>query len=81
MVATPEQARAGRTAPIRPAPTALIGGALVAGASDGGLDPDLLAIAARFRLPGRITAIEPLGNGNVNATYLVVSEGEGCWHR
>jgi Ser/Thr protein kinase RdoA (MazF antagonist) len=57
----------------------LIGDVLVAGSPDGGLDPELLAIAAHFRLPGRITAIEPLGNGNVNTTYLVVSEGEGCW--
>jgi Ser/Thr protein kinase RdoA (MazF antagonist) len=79
MVATPEQARAGRTVQTRPALSALVGGSLLAGASDGGLDPELLAIAVRFRLPGRITAIEPLGNGNVNTTYRVVSEGEGCW--
>lgn len=41
--------------------------------------PALLAVAERFQLPGRITAIEPLGNGNVNDTYRVVTEGEGRW--
>ncbi len=36
---------------------------------------DLIAIAAAFDLPGRILGLEPLGNGNVNDSYLVVCEG------
>jgi Ser/Thr protein kinase RdoA (MazF antagonist) len=36
---------------------------------------DLAAIAAAFDLPGRIRDLEPLGNGNVNDSYLVVCEG------
>ncbi len=40
---------------------------------------ELVAVAERFHLPGTITAIEPLGNGNVNDTYRVVTEGEGRW--
>lgn len=39
-------------------------------------DPDLLAVAEMFRLPAAIRAIEPLGHGNVNTTYLVVTEAE-----
>ena len=31
----------------------------------------LLAIANRFALPAAATAVEPLGNGNINDTYLV----------
>jgi Ser/Thr protein kinase RdoA (MazF antagonist) len=34
-------------------------------------DPPLLAIAGAFSLPGAITAIDPLGQGNVNDTYRV----------
>lgn len=33
--------------------------------------PDLKAIASRFDLPAAVTAITPLGNGNVNDTYQV----------
>jgi Ser/Thr protein kinase RdoA (MazF antagonist) len=33
--------------------------------------PELAAIAGAFALPGPVTAISPLGNGNVNDTYLV----------
>ena len=33
--------------------------------------PDLEAIASRFRLPAAVTAVTPLGNGNVNDTYRV----------
>jgi len=36
----------------------------------------LAAIAGRFRLPGAVRSVEPLGSGNVNATYLVTVEGE-----
>ncbi len=34
-------------------------------------DPELVAIAEAFALPGPVTAIAPLGNGNVNDTYRV----------
>lgn len=34
-------------------------------------DDQLASIAERFELPGRLQAIEPLGNGNVNDTWLV----------
>ena len=33
--------------------------------------PELVAIAEAFALPGPVTAIAPLGNGNVNDTYRV----------
>jgi Ser/Thr protein kinase RdoA (MazF antagonist) len=36
----------------------------------------LAAIAGRFRLPGAVSSVEPLGSGNVNATYLVTVDGE-----
>jgi Ser/Thr protein kinase RdoA (MazF antagonist) len=36
----------------------------------------LAAIAGRFRLPGAVRSVEPLGSGNVNATYLVTVEGK-----
>ena len=36
----------------------------------------LTAIAGRFRLPGPVRSVEPLGSGNVNATYLVTVDGE-----
>lgn len=35
------------------------------------IPPDLLAVAESFALPGLVTAIAPLGNGNVNDTYLL----------
>jgi Ser/Thr protein kinase RdoA (MazF antagonist) len=38
---------------------------------------DAKAIAARFRLPGAVTAVVPLGNGNVNATFLVRVAADG----
>jgi Ser/Thr protein kinase RdoA (MazF antagonist) len=38
-------------------------------------DSGLVSIAEAFELPGRISGIEPLGNGNVNDTFLVVTEG------
>lgn len=34
-------------------------------------EADLKAIAARFQLPAPVARIRPLGNGNVNRTYLV----------
>lgn len=37
---------------------------------------ELAAIAATFELPGPILDLEPLGNGNVNDTYLVVCGGD-----
>jgi Ser/Thr protein kinase RdoA (MazF antagonist) len=41
----------------------------------GQADADRDAIAERFALPGRITRLEPLGNGNVNDSFLVVCGG------
>ena len=41
----------------------------------GNPDGDLASIAAEFELPGRICSLEPLGNGNVNDSYLVVCDG------
>ena len=41
----------------------------------GDANGELAAIAAAFDLPGRILGLEPLGNGNVNDSYLVVCEG------
>jgi Ser/Thr protein kinase RdoA (MazF antagonist) len=41
----------------------------------GNPDGELASIAAEFELPGRICSLEPLGNGNVNDSYLVVCEG------
>jgi Ser/Thr protein kinase RdoA (MazF antagonist) len=34
-------------------------------------------VADRFQLPGRVSAISQLGNGNVNDTFLLSLEGEG----
>jgi Ser/Thr protein kinase RdoA (MazF antagonist) len=34
----------------------------------------LHSVAARFQLPGRVTAISPLGHGNVNDTFLLLVE-------
>ena len=34
-------------------------------------EADLKAIAERFQLPAPVARIRPLGNGNVNRTYLV----------
>ncbi len=34
-------------------------------------DPELWAVVEAFALPAPVVAIEPLGNGNVNATYRV----------
>jgi len=47
---------------------------------DPALDPQaqLVAIAGAFALPAPVASVEPLGNGNVNATYLVaLAGGEG----
>lgn len=33
--------------------------------------PDLQRLAERFAIPGSVTSVAPLGNGNVNDTYLV----------
>jgi Ser/Thr protein kinase RdoA (MazF antagonist) len=41
----------------------------------GEFDSGLVSIAAAFDLPGRICGLEPLGNGNVNDSFLVVCEG------
>ncbi|WP_216905315.1 aminoglycoside phosphotransferase family protein [Synechococcus sp. CCY 0621] len=41
----------------------------------GNPEGDLASIAAAFDLPGRLCSLEPLGNGNVNDSYLVVCEG------
>jgi Ser/Thr protein kinase RdoA (MazF antagonist) len=39
--------------------------------------PELAAIASRFDLPAAVTAVTPLGNGNVNDTYRVdIASGE-----
>ena len=44
---------------------------------DTALDPQaqLVAIAGAFALPAPVASVEPLGNGNVNATYLVALAG------
>jgi Ser/Thr protein kinase RdoA (MazF antagonist) len=44
---------------------------------DPALDPQaqLVAIAGAFALPAPVASVEPLGNGNVNATYLVALAG------
>lgn len=44
---------------------------------DSALEPQakLAAIAAAFALPAPVARVEPLGNGNVNATYLVALAG------
>ncbi len=34
-------------------------------------------VAGRFRLPGPVTAVTPLGNGNVNETFLVRVDAPG----
>lgn len=53
---------------------------MTAGQADAGpiVMADLVGIAAAFELPGRITRLEPLGNGNVNDSFLVVCEGVVC---
>jgi Ser/Thr protein kinase RdoA (MazF antagonist) len=38
---------------------------------------DPFRIAARFQLPGLVRTVEPLGNGNVNDTFLVRVEAPG----
>lgn len=37
----------------------------------------LAAIATAFRLPAAVARVEPLGNGNVNDTWLVTTVGDG----
>jgi Ser/Thr protein kinase RdoA (MazF antagonist) len=41
--------------------------------------PELVAVAEAFALPGPVTAIEPLGNGNVNDTYRVDTASGACF--
>ena len=45
---------------------------------DPALDPQaqLVAIAGAFALPAPVASVAPLGNGNVNATYLVQLAGD-----
>ncbi|MFM7266072.1 MAG: phosphotransferase enzyme family protein [Cyanobium sp.] len=38
------------------------------------VDPQLAAIAASFAGAGAVASVRPLGNGNINATYVVLSE-------
>ena len=38
---------------------------------------DLIKLAERFAVDGAVSSVEPLGNGNINATYLVCTS-EGC---
>ena len=40
--------------------------------------PELVAVAEAFDLPGLVTAIAPLGNGNVNDTYLLEVQSGGA---
>ena len=40
--------------------------------------PELVAVAEAFALPGVVTAIAPLGNGNVNDTYLLEVQSGGA---
>ena len=39
---------------------------------------DLLAVAESFLLPGKVSRIAPLGNGNVNDTYLLEVQSGGA---
>ena len=39
---------------------------------------ELAAIASGFELQGKINEIKPLGNGLINDTYRIRTEGEGC---
>ena len=39
-------------------------------------DAELIAIAEAFHGPGSVCSVAPLGNGNVNDTYLVRTQGE-----
>ena len=39
-------------------------------------DAELIAIAEAFHGPGSVCSVAPLGNGNVNDTYLVHTQGE-----
>ena len=41
--------------------------------------PELVAVAEAFALPGLVTAIAPLGNGNVNDTYRVDTASGACF--
>ena len=38
---------------------------------------DLIPLAERFAVDGAVSSVEPLGNGNINATYLVCTS-QGC---
>ncbi|MBN1200126.1 MAG: aminoglycoside phosphotransferase family protein [Bacteroidales bacterium] len=40
------------------------------------MDPDLISIARQFRLDGTIRAVEPLGEGFINDTFLIRTEGD-----
>ena len=41
--------------------------------------PELVAVAEAFDLPGLVTSIAPLGNGNVNDTYRVDTASGACF--
>jgi len=42
------------------------------------ISPQLVAVAESFMLKGSVSRIEPLGNGNVNDTYLLEVQSEGA---
>ena len=42
------------------------------------MDQKMKDIALQFQIKGNITDIHPLGNGLINTTYAVVTEGSGC---
>ena len=42
------------------------------------MDQKMKDIALQFQIKGNITDIHPLGNGLINTTYAVVTEGNGC---
>ena len=37
---------------------------------------ELQQIAAHFQIEGKIAEVKPLGNGLINTTYMVVTEGD-----
>lgn len=51
--------------------------AAVSGAIPAPEHAELMAVAEAFALPAPVARVEPLGNGNVNATYRVHLAGEG----
>ena len=51
--------------------------AAVSASSPSDATAEAWGVAGRFRLPGPVTAVTPLGNGNVNQTFLVRVDAPG----